>query len=288
MLYLIFSMQGYIYNELPISLYFSDIATQVLPMVFFFIGQTHNINREKFYRISIYAITLAMLIGIYGYVFSPSYYVNYITKLTSSDYSNQVEYINYVVRFNGLWGSTASGTLANILCILSFHELWFSESGHFKKFLFLFTSIFGFTCAMITQQRSAMVMAPVCLILMILYYTRTKKMSSYVIAFLFVIAFIGVYYYFINTYGEVVYAITERFESVSSAFSDRNNQWELTFENSKNLILGTGMGSAGTYALEYTKYAIPDGALLKIIAECGIIGFCIFTIALSLAARILQ
>ena len=58
--------------------------------------------------------------------------------------------------------------------------------------------------------------------------------------------------------------------------SDRNYQVENGINTFFNYPLGFGLGAAGIKAAKYGMQVVPDGNILKILVETGIIGFIVF------------
>ena len=87
--YILVSIQGYLYNGIPISVYLSELGTQVLPIIFFFIAFSFSDEeKEKFYKTYIYAISLSLIIGLFFYIFPSAQYSAYISSHFSSNYDS--------------------------------------------------------------------------------------------------------------------------------------------------------------------------------------------------------
>ena len=279
--YVLLSIQGYLYNGIPISAYIEDLATQSTPMIFFFIAYNKRIDKEDFYKNYIYAIVLSLIIGLYFYIFPSGQYISYAERAFSSNYESQLDYVNYIIRFNSIFGSVVTGSLSVLLFVLSFYRWCIYEDDDLKyRYFWLFSSILSFLCAFMTSQRSAMVMAVFSLAAMAFFILRYNKRSVIPFVLITIAAIMIVLPWAMTNFGDFFAEWTERLDSVGEAVGERDNQWISVLSNSKNIILGTGLGSVGHHAIEYGKFVVPDGGLVKYIAEFGIIGMAIFVLIL--------
>jgi hypothetical protein len=275
LIYCVFSIQGYFYNGIPFSSYFTEIPTQVFPIIFFFIPFNQNINRERFYKTFVIAITIAIILGLYYYIFNPTVYIQYMLKVVSESYEGGIGVT--IQRFNSIFGSTIMGSFSVFVMIILMYRFWDRKtrsSSNLPLYLLLYT--LAFLSAILTMQRSSIVLAFFCVIFIYIcsIVFRNKISTSFTL--------FNILLYFILTtiivvmFQEYFDFFLERLDSMDTVFDERSNQWTETFEHSPNMILGTGLGSAGHKALAFTRYHITDGALFKITAEFGIIGIILF------------
>lgn len=274
-IYCILSIQGYFYNGMPISIYILEISTQILPMIFFFIPFNQRIDKELFYKTFMIAIVIAIILGLYYYIYNPPAYVQFMLKSVSESYEGDLG--NTIIRFNSLFGSIIMGTFSVFMLIVLIYNFWnVKPLSISNSLLVLLLYTIALISAFLTGQRSSMVLAVFCVVFMyicsIVYRNRVKVLFTlfnillYAVVITVVIALFQDYFDFFS----------KRLESVDTAFGERDSQWIETFQHSKNLIFGTGLGSAGHRALPFTNYFIADGGLFKITAEFGIIGMTFF------------
>lgn len=274
--YIVLSIQGYLYTGLPISLYFLEITNQLLPMLFFILPFSERFRTERFYRYFMYGIGSALILGLFFYFFPNRFYINYIAIVGMSDYEGNLD-AGLVVRFQSFFGSTVTGTLGVISVIYSMFELNREDVKWQKKILFLIIYIVGVISALLSMQRSAMagVLGVILGYYVWMWLYNIKANRFFVFFNIGVLCFVT--FYSSQVIGDTYLAVVERLGDISSeAYGERDTQWLDTFEHSSNIILGTGLGSASVRAGEYTKYFISDGAIFKNIAEFGIVGFLIF------------
>ena len=127
-----------------------------------------------------------------------------------------------------------------------------------------------------TNQRSAMVMAFFCLIAMFFFIIFYKKDIIVPFLFILIIVIVIVYPLLLSDYYDFFITWSERLDNVGDAVGERDSQWISVLLNSQNLITGTGLGSVGHHSLDYGKYHVPDGGLIKYLAEFGVVGMSIF------------
>ena len=274
--YILVSIQGYLYNGIPISVYLSELGTQVLPIIFFFIAFSFSDEeKEKFYKTYIYAISLSLIIGLFFYIFPSAQYSAYISSHFSSNYDSQLDYINYVIRFASLFGSVATGSLSVFLFIITFYSVFIKKENN-NTLQFVLMIVLGATSAFMTLQRSAMAMLLFSAFVLIIFSLKSHSLKSLSLLLLFSVLVLTGIYYASEQYGLFFENLSERINDMGGALSERDVQWKETFRNSKNIVFGTGIGSAGHHAIGYTKYYIADGGLFTIVAELGFVGASIF------------
>jgi hypothetical protein len=272
-LYNIFSISGYLYNGIPISAFIKDFSNQLLPMIFFCLPSSKSFNKEKYYDLLLSSIIFCIIVGLYFYVAKPSYYFNYLAR-TYMTY-NKDTYLMHP-RFNSFVGSTLLGSLAVIAMIVSLYRVLKNRSQVFKYILLYLLSFSG---AILTMQRSAMVIALMILFFSVVIAINTAGMSKIYLFLTYLLFAVLVAFGIIKFNSTLLRYFNNRIEAVNiDLITSRSDQWVQTIKNSPNIIFGSGLGSAGHKAIGYSKYVITDGSLFKIFAEFGIIGFLLFMV----------
>lgn len=285
--YSLFSMQGYMYNGVPFSLYVEEFTAQMLPVSFFFLAILPETNVERFYKKTMFALLFAIVVGFYYYEYSPSEFVRYMVTHGTVGYEGELEREDFMIRFSSIFGSIVTGTISCYLLILSLFCIVGSKDAG-KKTMTFYSIIFIISIAssMMTQQRSSMVMSIFIVAFAFCYLNMTYSESRKRINLLLVLVAISCLLYTSN-FSLYTESIAKRFDEVGmSTYDSRSDQWIGNFENNTNIVLGTGLGSASPRAMDYVKNYIADGYLFKIIAEFGIVGFALFMyIICSIAIR---
>ena len=276
LIYNIFSIQGYLYNGIPISAYIADFTNQTMPILFFFIATSLKSDKDKFYDYFLFAMIIANVIGLYFYLFPSSAYISYASRTFNSGFEGQLD-ANQIMRYNSLFGSTAMGSLCIFSFVMLLQKYIYNNPGRFKsRFVVIVLAILSFLFAFLTSQRSSMVMVVFCAMCYYLLSLRVKKGGFFKLTFILVLIILLVLPYAASSFGDLFDFWGERLESLDTATEGRDTQWVETITHSKNIILGTGLGSVGGKAVGFTPYTITDGGLFKYLAEFGIIGFVFF------------
>lgn len=278
-IYSLLSILGYTYNGIPISAYFADFTNQLLPTVFYFVALDNSTVSKKFYKYYVLALFVTIVVGSYFYILMPSYYVDYITRTSDSNFDGTAS-IGSIIRFASVYSSTIMGSLAVFCSIISLYRIVRCQyETTTEKWLYYISFPASAIAVFLTNQRSAMV----CLlasIAVILFFTLRKQWR---LNFQFMIVFSIFVFAAYSNYGSILSEYYDMFsgriESSSGAFDERSIFIQNTLENSPNILFGTGLGSVGHKAAGFTKYYIYDGGIFKVLAEYGIIGFVIYVIA---------
>lgn len=277
--YNIFSVSGYLYNGIPIVAFIQDFSNQLLPMIFFFLPSSKSFNKEKYYNLLLNSIIFCIIVGLYFYIKKPSYYFDYLSRIEIffvKDY-----YLLYP-RFNSFLGSTIMGSFSLIAMIISLYRVLRGQS---HLFMYCLMYVISFFIAIITMQRSAMVLSIIIFfysLLISIYSPNKSNKYLYFIYFLFGLLLA----YNISKFDlSLLNVLNQRLSAVNDVVNSRSDQWINTISSSSNLIMGTGLGSVGHKALGYAKYVITDGSLFKIFAELGLIGFLLFGLIVFLCLK---
>lgn len=276
-LYCVFSIVGYLYNEISTYPYFAEFSNQLLPMMLFFISPC-TINKEIFFDRAALGIALSLIVGIYFLIDAPSYYIEFVKNIGDGEYDQKINTIG--LRFQSIYGSIITGTLCVYLVVLSSFRLFYSKLKFSAYLLNTIYFILGICCGMMTQQRSAMVVI-IALVFMpfLLFILRGRKLNNYYTCLVIVlISFLFIY--LIAIIPDYIERFIYRFLEIESGLSDRDDQWKTALYHNPNVITGIGLGSSGHKAQGYYKYLIFDGAYWKIFSEVGIVGFLLMFIPL--------
>ncbi len=276
LIYNIFSVQGYLYNGIPISAFIADFSNQTMPIIFFFIASSLKTDRIKFYDFFLFSMIAVNAVGIYYYLFPSATYINYVSRTINSAFEGQLD-ANQVLRYNSLFGSTAMGSLCIFSVAMLLQKYVFNTPGRFKSnVVVIFLALISLGLAFLTSQRSSMVMVIFCALCYYFLSFNIRKGSFFKLTLVLVIMIVIIQTYIISAFGEVFDFWGERLDSLNNAIEGRDTQWIKTLKFSKNIVLGTGLGSVGGKAVDFTPYTITDGGLFKYLAEFGIVGFTIF------------
>lgn len=273
-IYCLLSIIGYTYNDVSsVVPYFADISNQLLPMMFFFIPPG-MIDKEKFFNMTALGIALSLIFGLYFLFTSPSYYVDFISRVAFEDYERTLGTVG--LRFQSIYGSIITGTLCLYLIILSSYKIFYTKLTSKSLIVNLVYFVLGVSCAFMSQQRSAMAITFVLLLapFSVYFFRAPKPKKLYTVIVVGGIVFICTY--LVVVIPDYIDRYIYRLSEIESGLSGRDNQWKTAIENNPNLITGIGLGSSGHKAQGYYQYLVLDGGYWKILNEVGIVGFTIF------------
>lgn len=126
---------------------------------------------------------------------------------------------------------------------------------------------------------------------MILYYAgrglEKKYISGFYRNFILSVLFLGIltvalYFCIPRLYTELHDDLWSGFSYISESFGERSESWIAAVNNMVNFWIGDGLGSHGLKAAEYQYYIVPDGGLVKLYAEMGLIGTSMILFIISL------
>lgn len=144
---------------------------------FFFIPFNQEVDKERFYRIFVVAITIAIVLGIYYYIFNPPAYIQYIVKTANTAYEGSIGVS--IQRFNSIFGSTIMGSFSVFMIIIIIYRFWDvkKEYSFLSLLLYLLLYIIAFVSAILTAQRSSMALAFFCVVFMYICSILCRKKS---------------------------------------------------------------------------------------------------------------
>lgn len=274
-IYCVLSILGYTYNGISLIPYFAEFSNQLLPMMLFFIPPG-IVNEERYFNRSAIGIALSLLVGLYFWYDSPSYYIDFVKKIGDAEYDQKLNTLG--LRFQSIYGSIITGTLCVYLVILSSFRLFYNNLKIKEKLLNILFFILGVSCGMLTQQRSAMVViiALIFIPFFNVFIKRAKLNKLY--TYLIVILIFFIILYLIPIIPDYIDRFIYRLNEIQYGLSDRDDQWKIALAHNPNPITGIGLGSSGHKAQGYYQYLVFDGAYWKILNEVGVAGFLIMFI----------
>ncbi|XME01452.1 hypothetical protein QYZ88_012140 [Lachnospiraceae bacterium C1.1] len=263
---------------MPASVYLGELFSTALPMIFYFAARgTEEIERERFYRYFIFAVTFIGILGVILYITAPQFYIDYLFRL---EYVSKADASTMRVRMHSVIGSTLMGYLPVVAMLFSEHFILKSRKKIYLLFFFLNCFL-----AFMSNQRAAMVAA----ILVILYVNYlvffTFKIIDKKYFFMelggFAVILLGLIFVFHGAFMKVYY----RLVSLPGAIGQRSDQWIGAANNMSNIWLGNGLGANGHRSLGIQEHLIADGGLAKLYCEMGILGTSIFIFLMILVFR---
>lgn len=280
-LYSLLSVCLYLINGYPLSLYMTEVGF-FLPMVLFaYIGMEKSLSIESFYKYTFIAIVAFFVIGLYLYFMPPSWYQTaWVRRMESKWYLEGLEYsfdrIAENMRFSSFMLTSYATEYFGIFALPMALTYMSRETNSRKKWFYVLSIILIVLCVVLSMQRSAILANFLVIVLYILYdfthYHRGGKF--YIITFFLIVIFFSQYS---NT--EIGIRVLERFDSinVNDAFNEsRIEQNNKAYSAIQNFVIGSGMGTCGSFARRIGLPAVTDSNYMKLLFEQGVIGILIF------------
>lgn len=271
----ILSIVHYTYNQIPLSVFFSDALSSFVPIVFYYLAKSSN--KERVYSWFCYITSFVTIIGIILFLTTPSFYIEFLRYSTYSGRFHEVVY-EQSGRMCSIYNSTIIGILCCYAVAVSLDKFLIR---HKKAFIVHFViNLMGvFFC----YQRSSYIVCAVVIVVYFLVYmfrVKEKLTNKIVLLGIFIVACFVLGYYLMYSSSMSVYLnrFFSRTESFDTAFSERTDTWIAAIENTPSLLFGSGLGSVGHHAMPYSEFTVRDGNYIKILCENGIIGLLLFAI----------
>lgn len=299
LLYSLFSVVFYIFNDTPLSCYSSNFRQFVFPIIFAYLGYSYSKDNEfnKWYLI---ACAFCFVIGFYLYATGPSYYVSYLNEARSNlwyeaenKYLDETNILEFT-RFSSFFTTSYIISFFSIpALILSLAYSIDEKSPLGKPWCYAIAAV-SFIAAVICQQRIAIVFS----ILIVLFYglfagrfSGGRKMATtwfaYVVIIIVAVVVFGQIAHF-DWFGILSERVGSRFDAMNFmlAMSERTNQYE-SFDRATGIsyIFGLGLGSCGHAAGAAGLKAIHDGEFVKMFYELGFVGCVLFALPILSTLR---
>ena len=258
-----FSLVFLYIRGVDISIGIGDLATGILPIVFFFIGSNSG-SRDKnvFFSCYVLSVLFVLFIGYYFYFYKPDIYFDYLERNSYSFYKSV--YLENP-RMEGFVGSSAVGALSSILFAFSMDKLMISKK---QNVLFIIISIASVGGAILSLQRVAWFCCAATLVCYLFIGTKNKARAFFLLALavIFIFVFLGA--------NESIYdTIIWRLSGSNNIISERSSSWAEVFKQDPlSLLFGNGVGISGHRTVGLTVLGIHDGSYFKVLYEVGIIG----------------
>jgi|GEM_PF-3201933 len=287
-LYNLFSITSYLYNNRPLGCYVDDLFNYIPAMFYVFIGIADKRNSRSYYNTFTKYCALSMILGLYLYIMTPEWYLVRQVEIANSAWFAPTVYSEESIMNSLRFTSYLSSEYAVIYFSVSSLSIslfnYFQSSN--KKYILSFAVIFIMTLSsIISQMRVAMVCTSVILIYYFIrgYFTYNLKKSSFIgIAFVLVSIAITAYVYtkYFDRAEHIKELLIDRMEemSISKALQGRDFQVSNMMNEWRFPILGHGMGSGGAYARSLGYNGVTDANYYKILFETGLIGILLFFI----------
>lgn len=302
-LYNILSVVWIIITGMPLSVFTGELATFILPAVMYIVGRTAG-GAKGFYKGYFWGLALLCAVGLIFYLAAPQSYLDYLYDWS---YISLADTPTMRVRMHSVCGSTILGSLCaagiltssylfvkcgNVASAHSESEIDVcarnedSKNGKICKMMGIAGMVIGFVFAILSNQRSAMVVAILAVIYLNVLAFFTFKMFKKKYFYIEIGAIVAVFVIALFIAPDILLKVYYRLASLPSAIGERSEQWVAAVNMMFSSWTGNGLGANGHRALgiEGVK-VVADGGLVKLFCENGVIGFSLFVYLLILVFK---
>lgn len=286
--YVVASIIMYAINGLPLDVYTSSFTTYIFPMFFFLWGADSRDTSDNFSKVLFFSMLAAVSIGLYLHITTPSFYTHYMYEVKQAGYMAS-QYVTEATimeskRFSGIFESSYTISYLGMCSMLIALSWILTHRTRYNNVLLLVAVSIFIVALLLCLQRIAMAMTIVFIILFLVLgnISGVKSLRYYGLVFLALLIIIpGITMTLSDRSSQLLALLTERFEvmDVNEALGERKGQYAHVDFFSVDKILGNGVASASTYAIDhYNVKGVTDGEYAKQIMELGYVGLGILLI----------
>lgn len=267
--YNIISVVWILISGMPLYVYSGELVTFILPAVFYIVGRMSD-TANGFYSGYLWGLLVICVVGLIFYITAPQIYLDYLYDWS---YISLADASTMRVRMNSVCGSTILGSMSAAGMLAGAALFW----GGKNKKLGVIGFITGFVFAVLSNQRSAMVVAILIAVyinvLVFFTFKMFKKKYFYMECGAIGVLFVALLF----VAPSVIMKIYYRLVSLPQAIGERSEQWVAAVNMMFSSWIGNGLGANGHRALGIDGVkVVADGGLVKMFCELGVIGFAIF------------
>lgn len=273
--FIIYNVISCLFSNYPIALYYYGIKTQVISIVFYFLGRSLYFKDHTILDTARPIFLFIFISSILLYFFPPTFYTDYKLHGLSDDISTK----NFLdaTRMSGFWPSPYFlGATSIISIIYVSHQLFILQDNNIRNWFFLLFALF---CLFFSQMRVAIAYF-VLFFVALTCITVTHKLKSRKTLIKFIIF---LFFIIIVVYEVVVSYMPQEFiDYVVDRSVDQDGglikERVLLFNSFFKYIsfFGYGLGRFSHTALEYDLPSITDCDYLRLLCELGFCGLIIF------------
>jgi len=284
----IFSIFGVIYLNNSVLIFIKGASYCLFPIFAFFSFSysQHKINFEVVDKYLIYIVIttlFSVLIGIYFYLFSPGYYVNYVLGnyeglITDSDSIFMARLLSY------LGDPTVMGNISVISLPILVYLVRQKKAPFTSKLFILVCFLILISGVLLSFARSAWVVCVFYLFYLIVIDNKYIIVRIFSTILMLVVA-AGLFFVAnMNFDNLILVELQKRIFSLGGSFDERNSQIDYAISLITSSPLGIGLGQAGHKSgTRIANLGVFDNNYLRIFAEIGIFGFVSFLMIIGLS-----
>ena len=284
-LYNLLSIVMYAINGLPLDCYIHGLRVYFFSTMFFYIGANECDIGDNFYNWFLASCGFFFIVGLYLYIVTPSYYVNYMlqarqnTEWLDSQFVDENNIMSFL-RFSSFMPSSYISSALSVSCVTTAFAYLFRKK-EISNILFYVLALLGILGAVLCQQRIAMACVVIALVVYAIYGCRknNKTILLILVSFIGCFVFLSALSFSNERFGEISDMILNRLEAMNfkTAMDARSGQYERAMDEIyKYFVFGKGMGAGGHSATAHGAIGIHDGEFYHFALEFGLVGLMVF------------
>lgn len=264
-------------NNYSYELWYSGCRYQLYATIFFFVGRHPYIQTHLIFRKGVFPFLCVCIIGLFLYVISPSWYMDYKLQIWQAEGNVSDGMILEMTRFSAFW---TYPYWVSYGCVIMYAYIMINcyMKRYMNKIETLILIFIAFI-ALLTQQRAPIsTIALLTVVFIIGGQFRRKKYGHISLRssiFYFILLSISMFMFFITF---IDYEMLERLlgkiellENISAFLNERSDIFS-DFYTKKVTLFGDGIGRYSYAAYALGKQAITDQQYMQLMYETGYFG----------------
>lgn len=262
---------SFIFSSYPFRLYYLGVRSQIIPMLFFFIGKSKFFVNDKFLIKMKKPMMIAMLAGLVLYFWAPSWYIE--KRMASLTVDATEKSFFEATRLSSFWPWSYMMGYSSLYFIMYFIKDLFKKQ---VSYITYFCFAVAFAVLFFAQQRVSIAFFPIFLLLASRYgrFANIGRLKYVWGACALLVVAVGVFLVYYADEALLTYILERSIDSEENIVDQR---FEM-FQDWVNFpLFGDGLGRYGHFAIYlFDKPAIADCEYIRLINEIGIIGCSLF------------
>lgn len=254
------------FSNYPIYFWYISIKTQIVPMLFYFIGRYMKMGEFKILDNMKKPMIFAMVFGLILYFWSPNWYIERKTMSLATNASSSALYER--TRLSSFWPWSYTMGYGALFYLMYYMKEMFEKKIRWKNIICL---IIATLVLFFAQQRVSIAFFFVFMGLITVFNPyRNRKRIIFIWAFLAIVSLV-IFILLVNYMDSelIDYIMTRSVDNEDNMVDERFSMFSRFFDVS---FLGNGMGKFGHIAYYMAGGGVTDCEYIRMIAELGILG----------------
>lgn len=264
-----------LFGDYPAGMYTATIRDQIFPISLYFVARSQKTKNIDILQTAIYPFMAAYIIGIFLFVTSPGWYIDY--RMGDRGYTNDITRYFNLTRMSSFWSSSYCVGYSSLFIIIYIFDKYFFNKQKIKYFGIVL--IISFLSLFFAQQRISIGFAAFYFLIIAFVSVKSGKIAprKFFSFALVATVFVGILAIVTTKYLDKYYFdfVLERFTNNNNGIvEDRVNMFK-DYVSSITLF-GSGLGRYSHNAEFHNLDYISDCEYIRTPNEIGIFGMSIF------------